>query len=158
MEYIVIKRISRRAALTVLLLFSALANCSLFPIHYSLLHAQDDARQRQVYAQAERDYQIGRTEQARDSLMLHLNTFQGNLRENALRLIALTYLESFDVKQTERYATLMLQQNPYYTVSSQDPTEFVDIVSRIKAGMTVTVTTASNLEESLAEVPVPTTL
>ena len=158
MEYIVIKRISRRAALTVLLLFSALANCSLFPIHYSLLHAQDDARQRQVYAQAERDYQIGRTEQARDSLMLHLNTFQGNLRENALRLIALTYLESFDVKQTERYATLMLQQNPYYTVSSQAPTEFADIVSRIKAAMTPTVSTASNQEESLAEVPVPTTL
>ena len=134
----------------------------LFTIHYSLFTAsaqtQDDARQRQVYAQAERDYQIGRTEQARDSLMLHLNTFQGNLRENALRLIALTWLESFDVKQAERYATLMLQQNPYYTVSSQDPTEFADIVSRIKAAMTVTVTTASSQAETIEEAPLPVTL
>jgi len=40
MEYIIIKRISRRAALTVLLLFSAIANSSLFTIHSSLLHAQ----------------------------------------------------------------------------------------------------------------------
>ena len=40
MEYIIIKRISRRAALTVLLLFSAIANYSLFTFHYSLLHAQ----------------------------------------------------------------------------------------------------------------------
>ena len=134
----------------------------LFTIHYSLFTAsaqtQDDAKIRQLYAQAERDYQIGRTEQARDSLMLHLNTFQGNLRENALRLIALTYLESFDVKQTERYATLMLQQNPYYTVSSQDPTEFADIVSRIKAAMTVTVTTASSQAETIEEAPLPVTL
>ena len=135
--------------------------CAAFFIPHSsffISYAQDDAKQRQVYAQAEHDYQIGRTEQARDSLMLHLNTFQGNLRQNALRLIALTYLESFDAGQTERYATLMLQQNPYYTVSSQDPPEFADIVGRIKAGMTATVTTASNQEESLAEVPVPTTL
>ncbi len=134
----------------------------LFTIHYSLFTAsaqtQDDARQRQVYAQAERDYQIGRTEQARDSLMLHLNTFQGNLRENALRLIALTYLESFDVKQTERYAGMLLKQNPYYTVSSQDPTEFADIVSRIKAAMTVTVTTASSQAETIEEAPLPVTL
>ena len=120
--------------------------------------AQDDAKQRQVYAQAERDYQIGRTEQARDSLMLYLKTFQGNLRENALRLIALTYLESFDTGQTERYATLMLQQNPYYTVSSQDPLEFADIVGRIKTSMNVTITTASSQAETIEEAPLPVTL
>ena len=120
--------------------------------------AQDDAKQRQVYAQAERDYQIGRTEQARDSLMLYLKTFQGNLRQNALRLIALTYLESFDTGQTERYATLMLQQNPYYTVSSQDPLEFADIVGRIKTSMNVTITTASSQAETIEEAPLPVTL
>gem|GEM_PF-1102685 len=158
MEYTIIKRISRRAALTVLLLFSAIVNYSLFTIHYSLLHAQSDTRQRQVYAQAESDYRIGRTEQARDSLMLYLKTFQGNLRENALRLIALTWLESFDTKQTERYAEMLLQQNPYYTVSSQDPPEFVDIIGRIKAGMNVTVTTASSQAETIEEAPLPVTL
>ena len=40
MEYIGIKRISRRAALTMLLLFSAVANSSLFTFHSTFLHAQ----------------------------------------------------------------------------------------------------------------------
>ena len=121
-------------------------------------YAQDDTKLREVYAQAENDYQVGRTVQARDVLLQNLKAFHGNLRQNALRLIALSYLESFDIEQTERYATLILQDNPYYTVSSQDPPEFVDIVNNIKAGMTPTVTIASNMSESLAEVPVPTTL
>ena len=121
-------------------------------------HAQDDSRARNVYVQAERDFQTGRTEQARDSLMHHLKAFQGNLRQNALRLIALTYLESFDIKQTEQYATMLLKQNPYYTVSSQDPPEFADIVGRIKAAMTATVTTASSQAETIEEAPLPVTL
>ncbi len=75
-----------------------------------------------------------------------------------MRLIALSYLEEFDTEQTEKYATLMLQDNPYYTVSPQDPLEFADIINNIKNGMVVTVTTASNMSESLDEVPVPTTL
>ncbi len=120
--------------------------------------AQDDAKQRQVYAQAESDYQIGRTEQARDSLLLYLKTFQGNLRQNALRLIALTWLESFDIKQTENYVGMLLQQNPYYTVSSQDPLEFADIIGRLKAGMNVTITTASSQTETIEEAPMPVTL
>jgi iron complex outermembrane receptor protein len=113
---------------------------------------------RQVYAQAEADYQIGRIEQARDTLLLHLGAFRGNERQNALRLIALSYLVRFDFEQTEQYARLMLQQNPYYTVSPQDPPKFADIVNNIKAGMTATITTASSQAETLAEVPVPTTL
>ena len=121
--------------------------------------AQDkDTKMRDVYAQAEEDYHIGRTEQARDLLLHNLRSFQGNLRQNALRLIALSYLENFDIKQTEHYAMMILEQNPYYTVSAQDPPEFADIVNHIKAGMTATVTTASNISESLDEVPVPTTL
>ena len=136
--------------LVVLLTF----RCSLFTAS-----AQDDeTMMRDVYAQAENDYRIGRTEQARDLLLQHLKGFDGNLRQSALRLIALSYLESFDIKQTERYASMILEQNPYYTVSAQDPPEFADIVNQIKAGMTATVTTASNISESLDEVPVPTTL
>lgn len=136
--------------LVVLLTF----RCSLFTAS-----AQDDeTMMRDVYAQAENDYRIGRTEQARDLLLQHLKAFDGNLRQSALRLIALSYLESFDIKQTERYASMILEQNPYYTVSAQDPPEFADIVNQIKAGMTATVTTASNISESLDEVPVPTTL
>jgi len=123
-----------------------------------MAHAQDDTKMREIYTQAENYFQIGRIEQARNTLLQHLKSFQGNERQNALRLIALSYLEEFDTEQTEKYATLMLQDNPYYTVSPQDPLEFADIINNIKNGMVVTVTTASNMSESLDEVPVPTTL
>ena len=113
MEYIVIKRISRRTALTVLLLFSAVVNSSLFTLHSSLLHAQTDVSMRQIYTQAESDYTIGRIEQARDSLLSHLGSFRGQSRQNALRLIALTYLARFDTDQSDQYATRLLQENPY---------------------------------------------
>jgi iron complex outermembrane receptor protein len=113
---------------------------------------------RGVYAQAEGDYMIGRIEQARDTLLVHLGSFKGNERQNALRLIALSYLARFDIPQTEHYTALLLEQNPYYSPSAIDPAEFADIVNTMKAGMTATITTASNQAESLSEVPVPTTL
>lgn len=134
---------------------------ALLTFHCSLFTASaqnDDTMMRDVYIQAENDYKIGRTEQARNLLLQNLKGFQGNLRQSALRLIALSYLENFDIKQTEKYATMILEQNPYYTVSLQDPPEFADLVNDIKAGMIATVTTASNMSESLDEVPVPTTL
>ncbi len=121
-------------------------------------HAQVDTKMRDIYTQAESDYQIGRIEQARDVLLQNLNTFHGNLRQNVLRLVALCYLARFDMEQTERYTTLMLQENPYYSPSSGDPETFADMVNSIKAGMTATITTASSQAESLDEVPVPTTL
>ena len=121
-------------------------------------YAQDDAAMRELYAQAEDAYMIGRIEQARDLLLQNLSTFQGNSRQNALHLIALTYMDEYDIPKTEQYVTLLLQQNPYYSPSSQDPATFVEIVNNIKAGMTPTITTASSQAESLAEVPVPTTL
>ena len=134
----------------------------LFIIFYFLFsvsaRAQDDTKWRDVYTQAESDYQIGRIEQARDVLLKNLNSFQGNLRQNALRLIALSYLARFDIEQTEHYVAEMLELNPYYSPSSNDPATFADIVNNIKAGKTATITTASSQAESLAEVPVPTTL
>ena len=122
------------------------------------VHAQIDTKMRDIYTQAESDYQIGRIEQARDALLQNLSTLHGNLRQNALHLIALCYLARFDMEQTEQYASLMLQENPYYSPSPGDPATFADMVNRIKAGMTATITTASSQAESLAEVPVPTTL
>ena len=120
--------------------------------------AQDDTQMREVYAQAEDAYRIGRIEQARELLLQNLSTLQGNSRQSALRLIALTYMDDYDIPKAEQYVTLLLQQNPYYSPSSQDPATFVEIVNNIKAGMTPTITTASNQAESLSEVPVPTTL
>ena len=130
----------------------------IFYFLFSPVVAQDDTRLRDIYTQAEDDYQIGRIEQARDVLVKNLNSFQGNLRQNALRLIALSYLAQFDIQQTEHYVAEILELNPYYSPSSNDPNTFIDIVNNMKAGKTATITTASNQAESLAEVPVPTTL
>ena len=124
----------------------------------STTRAQDDTKMREVYAQAENAYRIGRIEQAREMLLQNLSTLQGNSRQSALRLIALTYMDDYDIPKAEQYVTLLLEQNPYYTPSSNDPATFVEIVNHIKAGMTPTITTASNQAETLAEVPVPTTL
>lgn len=121
-------------------------------------HAQVDTRVRDIFTQAENDYQIGRIERARDALLQNLSAFHGNIRQDALRLIALCYLARFDMEQTGRYATLMLQENPYYSPSVGDPPTFADMVTDIKAGMTATITTASSEAESLDEAPVPTTL
>ena len=124
----------------------------------STTRAQDDTKMREVYAQAENAYRIGRIEQARELLLQNLSTLLGNSRQSALRLIALTYMDDYDIPKAEQYVTLLLEQNPYYTPSSNDPATFVEIVNHIKAGMTPTITTASNQAESLSEVPVPTTL
>ena len=140
------------------MLFSAVANFSLFTLHSSLCMAQTDTRMREVLSQAESDYRIGRIEQARDALLQELHNFRGSQKQNALRLIALSYLARFDMEHTQQYATQMLQENPYYTPSASDPATFADMVNGIKAGMTATITTASSQAESLTEVPVPTTL
>ena len=148
----IIRRIGRMLFRTTFLI--------LFTFHFSPFtsFAQDDTKLREVYAQAESAYKVGRIDQTRDVLLPNLGTFQGNLRQNALHLLALTYLVEYDIPQTEQYVTQLLEQNPYYTPSSSDPATFVEIVNRIKAGMSPTITTASNQAESLAEVPVPTTL
>ena len=131
---------------------------SFIHLSFSPAWAQNDAKMREVYAQAENDYKIGRVEEARDVLLQNLNTFQGNLRQNALRLIALICLDEYDVRQAEQYTTKLLELNPYYSPSASDPSTFVGIVNNIKAGMTATITTASSQAESLSEAPVPTTL
>ena len=113
---------------------------------------------RDIFIQAESDYEIGRIEQARETLLKNLNNFHDILRQNALRLIALSYLARFDMEQAERYTVLLLEENPYYSPTADDPAAFMDMVNNIKAGMTATITTASSQAESLAEVPVPTTL
>ena len=130
------------------MLFSAVANFSLFTLHSSLCMAQTDTRMREVLSQAESDYRIGRIEQARDALLQELHNFRGSQKQNALRLIALSYLARFDMEHTQQYATQMLQENPYYTPSASDPATFADMVNGIKAGMTATITTASSQAKS----------
>ena len=138
-----------------LLLCAATVICPLSIVHCL---AQEDMSLRQICSQAESNMQIGRTDEARDTLLLHMNAFKGTLKRDALRMIAMSYLTDYDEQKAGEYVKMMLEVDPYYSVTTFDPPIFVDIVNKLKAGKTVMVTTASNMEESLDEVPVPTTL
>lgn len=113
---------------------------------------------RQVYTQAENDYNLGRIEQASTVLLDNMKAFQGNLRESSIRLLVLCWLGLDETEKAEEWTAKLLAEDPYYTASSQDPQRFIDLVENIKRGLTATITTASSHAESLAEVPVPTTL
>ena len=135
--------------------------CAAFVTHHSSLItalAQDDMKLRQICSQAESNLLIGRTEEARDTLVHYLDVLKGTFKRDALRIMALCSLTEYDEQKAGEYVKMMLEVDPYYSVSSNDPPIFVNIVNELKAGKTATVTTASSMEESLDEVPVPTTL
>lgn len=113
---------------------------------------------RQIYNQAEGEYAIGRIEQALDILQNNIQDFTGNTQQSAYRLMALCWLGLDQEEKAETWTRSLLSQDPYYTASSQDPQRFIDMVERIKGGLTAKITTASSQEETIAEVPVPTTL
>ena len=122
------------------------------------VQAQDDMKLRQICSQAESDLLIGRTEEARDTLLHYLGALKGTLKRDALRIMALCSLTEYDEQKAGEYVKMMLEVDPYYSIMTNDPPIFVSIVNELKAGKTATVTTASSMAESLDEVPVPTTL
>ena len=137
---------SRR--LNIILLFTAF-----------LLSVQaQNSSMRQIYDQAESEYQYGRVEQAAELLETHIKSFPSNLKVSAFRLLSLCNLAMDNEDKAEQYATLMLREDPYYNPSLQDPMRFSELVSNIRIGLTATITTASAQSEDLREVPVPTTL
>ena len=113
---------------------------------------------RLIYDQAENDYQIGRIEQAMDLLQDNMASFSGNLKVSVYRLLSLCNLGLDNFEEAERYANLLLKEDPYYTTSVQDPQRFSEMVATLKSGLSYTITTASSQEEDLNEVPVPVTL
>ena len=113
---------------------------------------------RQIYNQAESEYEIGRIEQALSLLQDNIQDFNGNLLESAYRLMALCWLGLDENDKAEESTRHLLNADPYYTASPQDPQRFVDLVESIRSGITAKITTASSQAETLAEVPVPTTL
>ena len=121
------------------------------------VQAQDDSG-RSIYDEAEREYKIGRVEQARDLLLNNIGTFKNSLRESAYKLLTICYLGLDDTAQAESCATKLLRRDPYFTPSPQDPQRFIDLIEDIKSGLTTTIITASSQAETLSEVPVPTTL
>ena len=113
---------------------------------------------RQIYYQAESEYDIGRIDQALTLLQDNIKKFSGPIQQSAYRLMALCWLGLDDNEKAEEWTRNLLSQDPYYTASSQDPQRFIDMVESIKLGLTAKITTASSQAETLDEVPVPTTL
>lgn len=121
------------------------------------IQAQDSGASRDIYTQAENEYKIGRFDSALDLLETNINDFQGNLKQNAYRLISLCFLAQDNWERSEYYANLLLKENPYYS-SVQDPVRFEEMISRLKMGRGTTITTASSKEENIHETPVPVTI
>lgn len=123
------------------------------------LSAQDNQElQRRVYYEAEENYQLGLINEARQQLTDHIAHFEGTLQQSAYRLLALCCLGMDEEKGAEEYVSQLLMANPYYSPTAADPQRFIDMVERLKAGQSTTITTASSKAEKLSEVPVPTTL
>ena len=113
---------------------------------------------RQIYIQAEQNYQIGRFNNVIEIIEPIINTLDENLRISAYRLLSLCYMEKDDMVNAEKYAKKLISLSPYYNESVHDPIRFTDLVERIKKAKVQTITTASQIAESLDEVPVPVTL
>ena len=113
--------------------------------------------QRQIYNQAESEYKLGRIEQAKTLLYDNLATFEGNLRQNVYRLLALCCLSLDQEDEAKFFAEQLVMQNNYYN-SADDPARFRDLVNQLKQGVTTTITTASNQSETINEAPVPITI
>lgn len=116
-----------------------------------------EGKEIQLYKQAEDAYKIGRFDDAINLLTDNMDIFSKRTKETVLKLLALCYLEEDKNFEAEQYTSLLLKYNPFYTVSFSDPLRFADMIERMKKGQ-VTITTASQQEETLDEAPVPVTL
>ncbi len=123
------------------------------------LHAQNTAEQyRDIYDQAEQDYNIGRLKEAEEQLLKNMKNFPIVLRQGAYRMLALCYIGMDQEDDAKTYVQMLLDENPYYSTTINDPQRFIDMVDDYKSGLVAKITTASSQAESLEEVPVPTTL
>jgi len=121
-------------------------------------YCQGTGGEEAIFGKARSDYEIGRFDETISLLEGNIDNLSGEYREGAYRLLSLSYLALDNRDEAERYARLMLKDNPYYNTTMQDPPRFSDIVRTLKAGMTATITTASSQAEGIEESPVPITL
>ena len=112
---------------------------------------------RQIYNQAESEYNIGRTEQAFTLLQNHMDSFEGDLRQSVLRLMALCCLSEDRDEEARLYAGQLIKLNNFYN-DVGDPARFQDLIKQLKGGVTATITTASSQSESVNEAPSPVTI
>lgn len=118
---------------------------------------QTEMDKRQLFTQAEQEYQIGRIDNAIDMLGREISTYSGTLKVSAYRLLALCYLAQDDLAAANKYVDLLLKEDPYYSISINDPERLAELIRNKKEGKT-TLVTASQQAETLEEVPVPVTL
>ena len=124
------------------------------------LQAQENSgnsNYRLLFEQADEDYEIGRFNQVLTALEKQVGKMTSSDKQRALRLMALCYLAMYETEKAEEYAEKLVLENRYYS-NVDDPIEFTEIINRLKAGYTTTVTTASSIEESVEEAPAPVTI
>ncbi|WP_455636255.1 TonB-dependent receptor [Parabacteroides sp.] len=122
-----------------------------------LLAQQTEMDNRQQFALAESEYQVGHIDSAIDMLNQHINTYSGTLKVSAYRLLALCSLAQDDLTNANKYVDLLLKEDPYYSISINDSERFAELIRNKKEGKT-TLVTASQQAETLEEAPVPVTL
>ena len=120
-----------------------------FLLAASMAWAQDDSELRQIYMQAEEEYTIGHFDASIRLLNENIAGFDGALKTSAYRLLSLCYLGKDHVQDAEKYASLLLKEDPYYSTSIHDPLRFADMIERLKRGEETTITTASQQAESI---------
>lgn len=129
-----------------------------FLLMSSVVRAQEESDLLQVYMQAESEYDIGHFDASIRLLNENMDSFNKALKVSAYRLMSLCYLGKDEQAEAERFATALLQEDPYYNVTIHDPLRFSDLIERLKKGEKTTITTASQQAESVEEAPVPVTL
>ena len=119
-----------------------------------VVRAQDDSH---LYESALEAYELGLFEKADTLLARSVNTFHGEDRIGVYRLLALCNLNMDKPEVAESWVTRLLAVDPYYRVYNDVP-RFTEMVNRLRAGKTATITTASQQAESIEEAPVPVSL
>ena len=119
--------------------------------------AQVATQSQSTYEEAEKEFQIGHIDQAIQLLDQHLQSYKGTLLVSAYRLLALCHLAQDNQQEATRYVSLLLKENPYYSVSLNDSERFADMVRNQQSGKVILVT-ASQQAETLEEAPVPVTI
>ncbi|MBQ2172637.1 MAG: hypothetical protein II454_05515, partial [Bacteroidales bacterium] len=109
--------------------------------------AQEDIH---LYELAQEAYEYGLFQQADSLLSNSVNSFKGETQINMFRLLALSNLNMDKPEVAEAWVTRLLAVDPYYRAYNDSP-RFTEMVNRIKAGKSATITTASQQAESIEE-------
>lgn len=122
-----------------------------------ILAQESNANKREQLLQASKEYQVGHIDKAIDMLTPYVSSYSGTMKVSAYKLLTLCYLAQDDAENANRYADLLLKEDPYYSISLQDPERFAELIRNKRDGKT-TLVTASQQAETLEEAPVPIVL